>query len=173
MNNDDDIFLNDTWMFYFHDPNNTEWTYDSYKQVCIISSVKEYWDVYNIINDKVSTGMFFLMREGIFPCWDDAYNINGGCLSLKVFKQDVDRYWNELCMLILGETFLKNEYTHLWNLVNGISISPKKCFSIIKIWLKNDELSDKKLFNFPESYQGDIVYRSNKQNINENYQKNN
>lgn len=168
-----DILLNDIWTFYFHDPYNEDWTYPSYHKVFDISSVDEFWILDKMIFHKIHCGMFFLMREYVFPCWDDENNIKGGCLSIKVLKQDMQSFWKDLCIRILGETFLKEEYNNkeYWNLVNGISTSPKKFFSIIKVWVKSSDISDPKMFNFPEQYQGEIIYRSNQQNIDENHSK--
>jgi len=43
--------------------------------------------------------------------------------------------WSQLSYILVGET-LTND-SRLWKLINGITISPKKSFCIIKIWLKN------------------------------------
>lgn len=170
---EEDLLLNDIWTFYFHDPYNEDWTYPSYQKVCDISSAEEFWLLDHYICEKVHCGMFFLMREYVYPCWDDENNIKGGCLSIKVLKQDVQEFWKDLCIKILGETFLKEEYNNInyWNMINGISTSPKKFFSIIKVWVKSAEVSDPKMFNFSPKYQGEIIYRSNQQNIDENHVK--
>ena len=33
-------------------------------------------------------GMFFIMKEGILPIWECAHNINGGCVSWKVYRKN-------------------------------------------------------------------------------------
>jgi len=170
-NEHDDIILNDVWKFYFHDPYDSNWNYNSYKQLCMISSVKEFWELNSLVHEKIHCGMFFLNREDVFPCWDDENNIKGGCLSLKVLKQDVHAFWDDISMKLLGETLLKDEFMNHWNLVNGISISPKKFFCIIKIWVKSNNLNSKDMFNLPENYNGEIIYRSNQENIDENHNK--
>jgi len=172
----EDLMLNDIWTFYFHDPYDEDWTYPSYKKISDISSVEEFWTVQSLIHDKISCGMFFLMREYVFPSWDDTNNLKGGCFSLKVLKQDIPQFWQDICIKILGETFLKEEYNNdnkksLWNLINGVSTSPKKHFSIISIWMKSSELNDPKMFNFPNLYQGEIFFKSNQQKIDENHTK--
>lgn len=168
---EEDIILNDIWTLYFHDPNDDDWTYGSYKKLGDITSVNEYWTILSLLKDKLAYGMFFLMREYIFPCWDDDNNIKGGCLSLKVLKHDVENFWKDICIKILGETFLKEEYNckENWNLINGVSASPKKSFCIINIWIKSSEISDPRMFYFPSYYQGEVKYRSNQQKIDENH----
>ena len=78
---------------------------------------------------------FFLMRENIFPKWEDKYNINGGCWSLRIVKTEIRNVWDELSMAIMGE-YLTNDSKENSNL-NGLSISPKRSFCVIKIWTKN------------------------------------
>lgn len=158
-------FLNDTWSFYFHDPYDTDWTYASYKKVCDIGTVNDYWNIETSVQDAIAKGMFFMMREHIFPCWDDDNNIAGGCLSMKVLKQDMVAFWSDLCVHVLGETLLKKEHTQHWNLVNGLSTSPKKHFSIVKIWVADPVLSDPAMFNIPVKYYGDVIFKSNRENI--------
>lgn len=161
----EDIYLNDLWSFFFHDPFDSDWNISSYKKVQDIGSIKEYWNIQKSFENHVHNGMFFLMREHIFPCWDDPLNKNGGCLSIKVIKQDVDFFWKELSMCLLGETLLVDEKSQMYDCVNGISTSPKKNFCIIKIWLRNSDLASKIFFNIPPGYYGDILYKSNSENI--------
>ena len=75
------------------------------------------------------------MRENIFPKWEDKYNINGGCWSLRIVKTEIRNVWDELSMVIMGE-YLTNDSKENSNL-NGLSISPKRSFCVIKIWTKN------------------------------------
>lgn len=168
---DNDVILNDLWTFYFHDPYDQDWTMSSYQQICNVSSVVEYWQLHDLIKDKIINGMFFLVREYVFPCWDDENNIKGGCLSLKVAKHDMLQFWEDITIKLLSETLLKDPYRHHWNLINGISSCPKKYFTIIKIWLKSGDVSDPRMFNFPVTYKGDIIYNSNQQKIDDNHTK--
>lgn len=169
----EDILLNDIWTLYFHNPFNEDWTYQSYMKIQDISSVQEFWQIHRLIEDNIHNGIFFLFREYVFPCWDDENNVKGGCLSIKVLKQDMNKFWQDLCVKVLGETFLKEEYNNKtnWNMINGISTSPKKYFCIIRIWVKSADLGDPIMFNFPKEYQGDVIYRSNQQKIDENHTK--
>lgn len=165
----DDVFTNDIWSLYFHDPYDEKWTYESYQRIVDISSVDAFWTIHNTLKDKVHNGMFFYMREHIFPCWDDDNNKNGGCLSIKVLKQDMKDYWEKLCISLLSENLVSQEMrARHWNNINGISTSPKKHFCIIKIWVKDEELNDKRFFNLPPNYYGDILYRSNIQSMENN-----
>lgn len=162
---ENDGILNDVWTLYFHDPYDEDWTLSSYQKLIDVSSVEDFWNVQNALKNKIHLGMFFLMREYVFPCWDDENNRNGGCLSIKVLKQDVDVFWEEMSMLLLGETLLVPEKRTFWDNVNGISTSPKKHFCIVKIWLKSEEIADEKYFSFPQKIHGNVLYKSNKETI--------
>lgn len=168
---DDETPLNDIWTLYFHDPYNEDWTYNSYHKLIDVTSVHEFWQMHSITNEKIHCGMFFLMREYVFPCWDDENNKNGGCLSIKVLKQDMAEFWEGLCVRLLGETLLKPDHRQYWNYVNGVSTSPKKYFCIIKIWVKSAELSHVEMFDIPPKHHGEILYRSNQENIDNDHMK--
>ena len=164
----EDTHLNDIWSFHFHDPNNQDWNLTSYIRLHDVSTVQDFWKVNNNLKEKLKNGIFFLMREHIFPCWDDDNNVNGGCLSIKVLKENLPEYWEKLCIRILGENILIPELKDKWALVNGISTSPKRFFCIVKIWLKTNDLDDKKYYQLPTNYYGDIIYRNNIENIQKN-----
>lgn len=162
---DTDIdFINDSWNVYFHDPFDINWTNQSYVLISSIGNLVEFWQNMFSMKENLHKGMFFIMRDGVFPCWDDPGNINGGCLSIKILKEDVYPFWEDLCIKMLGETLLKNESRDKWNVINGISTSPKKHFCIVKIWLKDNTLN-KNDFDISQSYYGDIIYKSNIENI--------
>lgn len=165
---DMEVELNDIWTYRFHDPNDDNWTLSSYIRLHDVTSVQDYWKVEFALKNKVKNGMFFIMREHVFPCWDDENNITGGCLSIKVLKDNLYDYWKTLSMRLLGETILKEEYQDKWDLVNGISTSPKRYFCIVKIWLRTNDLNDKKYFNIPTNFYGDIIYKENIENIQKN-----
>lgn len=168
----EDLFLNDVWSIYFHDPNDSNWTHSSYVHLGDISSVNDYWNHALASKDNIHKGMFFIMREHVFPAWDDPCNLKGGCLSLKVLKDDMQRFWEDLCIKLLGEMLVLNRASDIdWSKVNGISTSPKKHFCIVKIWLQDQDLNNKKYFDIMESYHGDILYKSNLDNIANDVQK--
>ena len=125
--------LNSKWILWFHSPIDNDWTLDSYKKVIEISTIEEFWNTFNYIKDvHISNSMFFLMREGIEPIWEDDHNKNGGCWSFKISKKDIYSAWIELGIALCNERITSDLSNS--NKINGISISPKKTFSILKIW---------------------------------------
>ena len=161
----DELILDDIWDLYFHDPNDSDWTNTSYIRLSTISSAEDFWKNHNCIGENINKGIFFLMREAIFPTWDSAENIKGGCLSIKVLKENMILFWEDLCVKLLSENLLKNTEVNATNIINGISTSPKKHFCIIKIWLSDNKYSDKNNFNISSQYYGDILYKLNMENI--------
>lgn len=158
-----ELLLNDLWSFYFHDPFNNDWNLGSYIKVEDLSSVENFWNVHETFVDKIRMGMFFLTREHIFPCWDDPHNKDGGCLSIKVLKQDAQKFWESICIKTLGETLLFER--EKWDHVNGLSISPKKNFCIIKVWMRTNDFTEASSYNIPTGYYGEVLYKANRESI--------
>ena len=130
------------WDLYYHLPHDKNWDLSSYKIIASnISSVEEVILLNNKISETiVKYTMLFIMRKGITPLWEDPKNRTGGAFSFKVTNKQVYEVWKTLFCAICGETlFIKREYN---NHVNGITISPKKNFCIVKIWLDNCLIQD-------------------------------
>jgi|UniRef100_A0A6C0JC30 hypothetical protein len=148
--------LNSNWTIWYHKSNDTNWNLESYIKLATLSSVEDFSIVYNSLKPiHVQNSMLFVMREGINPIWEAPENKDGGCFSFKIYRQDIYEAWNELSCLLIGENILKDKTD--FSCINGISISPKKTFSIIKIWLKNNDNNEANKFhninkfNFTES----------------------
>lgn len=152
-----DILLQDTWTYRFHDPNNNDWTMGSYVRLADVSSISDMWEVHTCTQKRLVDGMFFVMREHVFPCWDDPENIHGGCISLKVLKTELHTFWEELLIGVLGEVMVTGSD---WSLINGISTSPKRYYCIVKLWLREGGF-DRANFRLPCNFQGDVMYKSN------------
>ena len=138
--NNNNLILNTVWTLWYHSCENKSWDINSYQKISKISTILEFWQLYNsITNNNLQFGMYFLMREDILPMWEDSLNKNGGCWSFKVMKKETYSAWFELSIAAIGEMImLSDEYIKH---INGITISPKKNFSIIKIWLSDKNLN--------------------------------
>jgi hypothetical protein len=130
------------WDLYYHLPHDSKWDLSSYT---IILGDIDYAEKVIAINEiipesLIKSCMFFLMRNGITPMWEDPKNRLGGCFSYKVVNKQVCEVWRTLFYLVCGEslTTKKSHFKH----INGITISPKKNFCIIKIWLDTIEYQD-------------------------------
>ena len=162
--NDNENKLNSEWNLYFHDPNSFNWDKDSYIKIFNLKKILDFWILNKEIEHKIHQGMFFLMRNNVFPLWDNDDNKNGSSFSFKILKEDSKKFWLKLSISVLSETFLKEEHISKYNNINGISISPKKNFCIIKIWLKNKDVFNnnnvKEYFNIPKEYSGDLIFKN-------------
>ena len=154
--------LQDKWVIWFHDPKEQDWSLSSYKKLWTIETIEDFWILHKVLDEKkVQEGMFFLMKENIDPIWENEQNINGGCWSYKISKRDIYPSWLELAMALTNEKILKDENN---NDINGISISPRKSFNILKIWNKNVDTSSNELLSkkIPKLFVSQCIYKSHK-----------
>lgn len=134
--NSDLHVLHDNWVLWAHMPHDTDWSMKSYKKISDVQTVEEAIALCETIPDKMTKNcMLFLMRNGIHPTWEDSKNINGGSFSYKINNKYVPDTWKLLFYSIIGESISKNK--EFLKCVNGITISPKKNFCIIKIWMSD------------------------------------
>mgnify|MGYP001198731949 FL=1 len=136
--------INSQWCLWFHSLNNDKWTKGSYENLFNINNLFDYHFLKNTFEKQhLQNGMFFVMRDDIFPTWEDPENRLGGCISYKVDSDNILDSWNKLLLNLISENIVVN--LDLFSEINGISIAPKKEFNIIKIWIKNDKLNYKNL----------------------------
>lgn len=135
-------FLNDKWNVYYHLPQDKNWDLSSYSVIInSMDTVEQVISINDLLNENiVKNSMLFVMRVGITPMWEDPRNRNGGCFSYKVVNKFVPEIWRNLFYLLCGESLCVEEANNKH--VNGITISPKKNFCIIKIWLDTSNLQD-------------------------------
>lgn len=136
--------LNDKWNIYYHLQNDKCWDLSSYKLITILQNVYDVIFINNqLSNNIIKHCILFIMRNGITPTWEDPKNRSGGAFSFKVYNKNVPIVWKDLCYLLCGETLIDDD--EIYKNVNGISISPKKNFCIIKIWMADCSVQDPKL----------------------------
>jgi len=124
------------WNLWAHLPQDPDWTVKSYKKIYQFKTVEETIAITESLPaDLVKNCMLFVMKDGITPMWEDSKNRNGGCFSYKVSNKNVFEVWRDLTYGIVGETISTN--SAFVNCVTGITISPKKNFCIVKIWMTN------------------------------------
>ena len=136
IHNEEYHMLSDRWTLWAHLPHNTDWSINSYIQIYTFVSIEETIAVTETLPPiLVENCMLFLMKEGIRPTWEDPQNRNGGCFSYKVSNKNVYHVWRDLTYVVVGGTISKQD--SFVNKVTGITISPKKNFCIIKIWMSD------------------------------------
>lgn len=130
------------WNLYYHLPHDKNWDLSSYKVIMKdIDTLEKLISINENVSEQiVKHCMLFVMRDGITPMWEDPQNRNGGCFSFKVLNKQVYNVWKSLFYAMCGETLFLNRADH--KQINGITISPKKNFCIIKVWLLNCTIQD-------------------------------
>jgi len=133
--------LNNDWSCWIHYQNDNEWTLESYKHIAKFSYLKEITlFIENLHESIIKKTMVFFMKDTILPLWETEDNIDGGCFSYKISNKDVPQAWKELTYMLVGESMSTNK--NFIPLINGITISPKKNFCIVKVWLATCEFRD-------------------------------
>jgi hypothetical protein len=134
--------LIDKWNLYYHLPYDKNWNKESYK--VIMGSIDTAEKVININEmlpeEVIKTCMLFIMKDGITPLWEDPANRNGGAFSFKIPNKNVNLVWHHLFYVLCGGSLTKDK--KYYPLINGMSISPKKAFCIVKIWMKDCSVQD-------------------------------
>ena len=134
--------LHSKWNLYYHLPQDKQWDLDSYKYIAKnIDNLDTLIALNESIPEKIIKNcMLFVMKSGITPMWEDKQNRDGGCFSFKVSNKQVYDVWTHLFYSLCGETLCINSDHNKY--INGITISPKKNFCIIKVWLLDCNLQD-------------------------------
>lgn len=138
--------INQAWNIWYHSITDNNWDKKSYQKLITLRNLLDYQLIKDTFEQNhYQNGMFFCMKMNIAPLWEDPENRDGGCLSFKASSTNIMNDWNDILFKCINESILldKNES------INGISISPKKEFNIIKLWFKdnNYETVYKPLFN--------------------------
>lgn len=133
------------WTYYYHLQDDKNWDLDSYK---VIQADIHDFETVLLLNQELPdfalyNCMFFLMRQGVTPMWEDPLNHRGGCFSYRVLNNHVGSVWKDLVVAMTGEFLFEDRDANAH--VNGITISPKKNFCIIKIWLDTCTITNAEL----------------------------
>lgn len=140
----DDYKLDNSYQFWYHDIDNNDWSESSYHNIHELNTLEDYFKIKNSIKNY-NAGIFFLMKDNIFPRWEDISNIDGGAWSFSVSKKKANHLWNLLMAYFIGNT-LTNRIEDI-NDITGISFSPKINNTIIKIWNRDSRYSNVNIIN--------------------------
>lgn len=128
--------LASSWVFWAHLPHNANWDLHSYISIMELTNVKEAIGLVEQLHPElVENCMLFLMKKGISPRWEDAENVHGGGFSYKISNNLVCHLWKKLMYALICNRV--SDDTDFMSHVNGITISPKKNFCVINIWMKS------------------------------------
>jgi hypothetical protein len=132
------------WILWYHDPNNSNYSLESYIKVMKVETAEDFWAIVDAISQEAwNSGMFFFMKEGYRPLWDAPENDKGGAWSKKVDATETHAVFTDCMIHCLANSMLKSNN----DTVVGVTLSPKGNFHIIKVWNTLATVSDRKLFN--------------------------
>jgi len=131
-------------MLWYHDPENKDYSLESYVKVADVSTPQQFWTVVDSISKEAwESGMFFFMRRGFNPLWDSPENEAGGSWSKKVEASTVyDTFVDLMVHCVSNEMFTTRPET-----LAGVTVSPKGPFSIVKVWNTTTAVSQKNVLN--------------------------
>jgi len=148
-NNLDELNTPLSYRILAHHNDDKNWDYQSYHNITTISkwvNLPQFFNTLNKISGECKYTDFdiFIMKNEIFPMWEDIENRNGSICSIKIDSlEDGFNLLKNMTYHMVNNTLLK--FTpNMWQVINGISFSPKKidhlnldsyCV-IIKIWFK-------------------------------------
>lgn len=151
-----------SWILWYHDPDNKDYSFESYVKIADISTPQQFWTVVDSISKEAwESGMFFFMRRGFKPLWDAPENEAGGAWSKKIEASTVHSTFIDLMVNCVTNDFL----VHRKETLVGITISPKGPASIIKIWNTTTTVSDTNYINLTMSgfkVGDDVTYTAHK-----------
>lgn len=154
--------LANAWNVYFHDYMDSNWNRESYEILTSYDNATDFWTIFEIMRDTLQMGMFFFMKNGVFPKWDDSYNNNKKfCfMSIKVLKANVPDFMEYMLVRISTDSLLTNAELEQ-GMIDGVSVSPKKNFCIIKLWICTQDANYKNIddYDIPQLYHGDAIFK--------------
>jgi len=162
--------LNTSWCLWFHhDPNN--WELSGYNKIATFKTIDDYLKIMIHLHMVTSIKLIdlYLFREGIDPIWEAKSNSRGGSWSIKSTSNDGFDLWRKTCDNAVIENLLKtftDTDKDINGAVNGISITNKMYYTIIKIFVSdkricNSDLIDKDLISTVSSK---IMYQVHMEN---------
>jgi hypothetical protein len=152
------------WTLWYH-ADTTKWTPSSFKQLCTISTVEDFWEMIDAItkNTHILLEHIYVMRGKIIPMWEHPENSNGGCWSIKIDISESFKVFTRILAYICGETSMyTSDMENMSNQINGISLCQKNNYScIIQIW--NRDKTNNQITLLPkditERFSYEIIYR--------------
>lgn len=139
--------LHSSWVLWSHPPSSVcnDWDIGSYVQHTKVSTVEDFWNIFNGLKSLVNPDMWFFMRENIPPIWEHDINKAGGRYKFKVTGDKVDNTFLNLCVHLVTENICIDARDSIY--ISGVSISPKqKELSTVSIWDTDSTVNDSKKF---------------------------
>ncbi|XP_061898316.1 eukaryotic translation initiation factor 4eb isoform X2 [Entelurus aequoreus] len=104
--------LQNRWSLWFFKNDKTKTWQANLRLISKFDTVEDFWALYNHIqlsSNLMSGCDYCLFKDGIEPMWEDERNKRGGRWLITLNKQqrklDLDRFWLETLLCLVGEAF--------------------------------------------------------------------
>ncbi|XP_015605883.1 eukaryotic translation initiation factor 4E-1A isoform X2 [Cephus cinctus] len=125
--------LQNTWTLWYYENDRTKNWEQNQREITSFDTAEDFWSLYNHIKaaSELRQGCDYSMfKQGIRPMWEDDANKNGGRWLINLEKKqrvtDLDHFWLEILLCMIGEAF--NEY------------SDDVCGAVVNVRPKGDKL---------------------------------
>ncbi|XP_014605273.1 PREDICTED: eukaryotic translation initiation factor 4E-1A-like isoform X1 [Polistes canadensis] len=125
--------LQHTWTLWYYEPDKSKSWEESQREITSFDTAEDFWSLYNHIKhaSELRQGCDYSMfKQGIRPMWEDDANKLGGRWLINLEKKqramDLDHFWLEILLCMIGEAF--NEY------------SDDVCGAVVNVRIKGDKI---------------------------------
>jgi len=126
--------LQNQWTLWFYKPDRAKTWEENQREVIHFDTIEDFWSCHNHIKSasELSAGSDYSMfKTGIKPMWEDPKNHDGGRWLINLDKKqrnsELDSYWLEVVLCLIGEAFDE--------------ASDDVCGAVVNIRPKGDKLS--------------------------------
>ncbi|XP_048858629.1 eukaryotic translation initiation factor 4E-1A [Brienomyrus brachyistius] len=126
--------LQNRWALWFFKNDKSKTWQANLRLISKFDTVEDFWALYNHIqlsSNLMSGCDYCLFKDGIEPMWEDERNKQGGRWLITLSKQqrraDLDRFWLETLLCLVGEAFDDH--------------SDDVCGAVVNIRAKGDKIS--------------------------------
>ncbi|XP_015519906.1 eukaryotic translation initiation factor 4E [Neodiprion pinetum] len=108
--------LQNTWTLWYYENDRSKTWEQNQREITSFDTAEDFWSLYNHIKlaSELRQGCDYSMfKQGIRPMWEDDANKKGGRWLISLDKKqrgsDLDRFWLEVLLCMIGEAF--NEFS--------------------------------------------------------------
>ena len=112
--------LESPWTVWTHSHTNPKWDAASYLRIFEMNTVEETVAICDaIVEPFITKSMFYIMRSGILPRWEEPQNMEGGCFSYTISNKNVYDVWKKITYALVGGTISDSDdfgWNRKWNI---------------------------------------------------------
>ncbi|XP_052119461.1 eukaryotic translation initiation factor 4E [Frankliniella occidentalis] len=136
--------LHSNWTLWYFEKNNNKTWEENQREITSFNTVEDFWSLYNHIRlpSQLRVGCdYSLFKKGIMPMWEDSANRAGGRwlinLDRKQRETDLDRFWLEILLCMVGEAFDEHSDD-----ICGAVVNVRAKIDKIAVWTANGQAAN-------------------------------